>query len=182
MMAEVLPLRLPPPGPERERVLANALLIAIQSIPRLEAAVERLEAAVLVASGAAARAVQTGDRLEILVKGKIGNGHAPEGQGKAETRASERPVSQHDLDEELDELRAEVKTSPGLIAAAVAAGVAAARPPEQRGDPISSLVVVIVRTVGKVVSHAAAKEIARWVATSAGVAGLVKLLHVVHWL
>ncbi len=75
---------------ERERVIVDALLKAVQEVPRLAENVERLEQAVLVASSAAARAEQAAGRLESVIRSLTGgNGNAEDG----------RPVSRHDLDQ-----------------------------------------------------------------------------------
>ncbi len=96
---------------ERERVIVDALLKAVQEVPRLTENVERLEQAVLVASSAAARAEQAVGRLEDVVRRVTGgNGHD----------ADDRPVSHHDLDRFAQKVVDEVKetveeaTHPGL--------------------------------------------------------------------
>jgi hypothetical protein len=94
---------------ERERAIVDALLKAVQEVPRLAENVERLEQAVLVASSAAARAEQAVQRLEEVVSAiRGGNGNG------------DRPISRHDLDRFAHQVVEEVKetveeaTTPGL--------------------------------------------------------------------
>lgn len=154
---EPLPLRLPPPGPERERVLANALLSALQTVPRLEAVQVRMEEALLMLMGAV-----EGLRQEVAsLRAYVPNG----------TRPSGRPVSRHDLERLEDKIEDTGRHQIAEIRAAT--------------NPVIIVQRLIVTGARVVAKHIVERWIV-WIVLGASGAGalvgkLVHELRLLHW-
>jgi hypothetical protein len=147
-----MPLRLPPPGPERERVLANALLSALQTVPRLEAVQGRMEEALLMLMGAV-----EGLRQEVAnLRREVPNG----------TRPSERPVSKHDLERLEEKMEDTGRHQIAEIRAAT--------------NPVIIVQRLIVTGVRFAVKHVVERWIVH-ILVALGTLAAGKALHELHW-